>query len=176
MPLAAAASSDIWIVGYGNPQRRDDGIGPCIVNRLRPIFKHLSNVHLLALHQLEPDIVDTLKTADTILFVDASVEMLSEGRRWTAVQPELQALPCLVHQVTPSFVLWLLQCLYHRNPAAWIVSVAGIDFRFGNGLSSAARQSTEQVSREIEAFVFTYFYRSRHYHSAQPEEKSRRPT
>jgi Ni,Fe-hydrogenase maturation factor len=27
---------DFWIIGYGNPQRRDDGIGPYIVKRLKP--------------------------------------------------------------------------------------------------------------------------------------------
>jgi hydrogenase maturation protease len=155
MSLVESALSAFWIIGYGNPQRRDDGIGPSIVHRLQPLFEHRGDVHLLVLHQLAPDIIDTLRTADTILFVDASVEALSEGRRWAAIQPELEALPCLVHQVTPSFILWLLRCLYDRNPAAWMVSVEGNDFSFGSGLSSEAACRAERVIGEIEAFVFT---------------------
>jgi len=155
MSCARAPSSDFWIIGYGNPQRRDDGIGPYIVNRLQPFFEHRMDVRLLVLHQLEPDVVDTLKKADTILFVDASVETLAEGRHWVGIQPELKALPCLIHQVAPSFILGLLQCLYHRNPAAWMVSVAGDDFSFGSGLSPEAQKRAEQVIGEITEFVLT---------------------
>ena len=155
MSYARAPSSDFWIICYGNPQRRDDGIGPYIVKRLQPLLGHRSDVHLRVLHQLEPDVIDTLKNAHTILFVDATVRTLAEGRHWVGIQPELKALPCLIHHVTPSFILGLLQCLYHRNPAAWMVSVEGNDFSFGSGLSSEAQKRAEQVIGEIAEFVLT---------------------
>jgi len=155
MSFSLKPSFDFWIIGYGNPQRRDDGIGPHIVNRLQPLFKHRKDVHLLALHQLEPDIIDTLKTADTLVFVDASVEALTEGRDWVELQPELNPMPCLIHESAPAFILGLLQCLYHRHPKAWMVSVEGTDFGFGNGLSSDARKRAEQVIGEIAEFVLT---------------------
>ena len=155
MSYARAPSSDFWIIGYGNPQRRDDGIGPYIVNRLQPLFKHRKDVHLLVFHQLEPDIIDTLKTADTLVFVDASVDALTEGRLWVQVQPELNPMPFLIHESAPAFILGLLQCLYHRHPKTWMVSVEGSDFGFGNGLSSDARKRAEQVIGEIAEFVLT---------------------
>ena len=155
MSFSVKPSFDFWIIGYGNPQRRDDGIGPHIVNRLQPLFKHRKDVHLLALHQLEPDIIDTLKSADTLVFVDASVEALTEGRDWVEVQPELNTMPFLIHESAPAFILGLLQCLYHRHPKAWMVSVEGTDFGFGNGLSSDARKRAEQVIGEIAEFVLT---------------------
>ena len=155
MSFSVKPSFDFWIIGYGNPQRRDDGIGPYIVNRLQPFFKHRKDVHLLVLHQLEPDIIDTLKTADTLVFVDATVEALPEGRHWVEVQPELNTMPCLIHESAPAFILGLLQCLYHRHPKAWMVSVEGADFGFGNGLSSDARKRAEQVIGEIAEFVLT---------------------
>ena len=155
MSFSGTPSFDFWIIGYGNPQRRDDGIGPYIVKRLQPFFKHRKDVHLLVLHQLEPDVFDVLKTAHTILFVDATVEMLAEGHDWAEIGPEIKALPCLIHQVAPSFILGLLQCLYRRNPAAWMVSIQGDDFSFGNGLSSEAQKRAEQVIGEIPEFVLT---------------------
>ena len=79
MAFFVKQSFDFWIIGYGNPQRRHDGIGPYIVNRLQPLFKHRKDVHLLVFHQLEPDIIDTLKTADTLVFVDASVDVFDGG-------------------------------------------------------------------------------------------------
>ena len=89
MSYARAPSSDFWIIGYGNPQRRDDGIGPYIVKRLQPLLGHRSDVHLRVLHQLEPDVIDTLKNAHTILFVDATLRTLAQGRHWVGIQPEL---------------------------------------------------------------------------------------
>jgi len=106
MSYARAPSSDFWIIGYGNPQRRDDGIGPYIVNRLQPLFKHRKDVHLLALHP-------------------------------------------------PAFISGLLQCLYHRHPKTWMVSVEGADFGFGTGLSSVAQKRATQVISEIAEFVLT---------------------
>ncbi|MEE4263261.1 MAG: hydrogenase maturation protease [Desulfobacteraceae bacterium] len=155
MSSARAPSFDFWIIGYGNPQRRDDGIGPHIVKRLQPVFEHRTDVHLLVLHQLEPDIIDTLKSADTLVFVDATVDALTEGRHWVEVKPELNTMPFLIHQTAPAFILGLLQGLYHRHPKTWLVSVAGQDFRFGSGLSFEAQQRAEQVISEIAEFVLT---------------------
>ena len=155
MSFSVKPSFDFFIIGYGNPQRRDDGIGPYIVNRLQPFFIQRNDVHLLALHQLEPDIIDTLKSSDTLVFVDAAVEALTEGRDWVEVQPELSTMPFLIHQVAPAFILGLLQCLYHRRPKTWMVSVEGTDFGFGNSLSSDACKRAEQVIGEIAEFVLT---------------------
>jgi hydrogenase maturation protease len=155
MSYVRAPLSDFWIIGYGNPQRRDDGIGPYIATRLQPFFKKRNDVHLLVLHQLEPDVIESLKNAHTILFVDATVRTLAEGRLWVEIEPELKALPCLIHHVTPSFTLGLLQCLYHRHPKTWMVSVEGTDFGIGNGLSSGAQKRAERVIGEIAEFVLT---------------------
>ena len=155
MTFAGTPPIEFVIIGYGNPQRRDDGIGPYIVDRLRPIFKHRRNVHLLVRHQLEPGIIDTLKIADRILFVDASAEALAEGRQWAEVRPELDTMPFLIHQVAPAFIVGLLQSLYHRHPQTWIISVEGADFGFGTGLSANARNRATRVVGEISTFVLT---------------------
>lgn len=155
MLSSGAPSFDFWVIGYGNPQRRDDGIGPYVVNRLSSVFEHRRDVHLLVLHQLEPDVIDLLKDAHAILFVDASVAKSDQGHHWSVIQPESGLLPCLIHQVTPSFLLGLLQCLYGRNPVAWMVSVEGTDFNFGRGLSTGTRNRAEQVIGEIAEFILT---------------------
>lgn len=153
MGLSEVSSSEYWIIGYGNVQRRDDGIGPYIVGRLRPIFANRRDVHLRVSHQLEPDLIEPLKHADIVLFVDAAIHRGVAGRRWMVIQPELKTMPCLGHQVSPAFILGWLQCLYRRCPTAWLVTVEGNDFSFGSGLSSGARKKAEQVIGEITALV-----------------------
>lgn len=147
---------EYWIVGYGNPDRRDDGIGPYIVNRLEPVFQHRREVRRLVLHQLTPDVVHDLRKARMILFVDATVEELAEGRAWIEIEPENETLPCLIHQAAPSFIAGLLGCLYGLIPPSWLVSVEGVDFSFGRGLSPKAQQRAERVVGEIAGFVLTH--------------------
>ena len=155
MSFSKAASPEYWIIGYGNPQRRDDGIGPYIINRLQPLLASRGDVHLLDIHQLAPDLIDALKTAQTILFVDATMARLARGYRWVGLQPELRTSSGLTHQVSPAGILGWLQTLYQRNPLAWLISVEGSDFGLGSGLSSKAQKRAEQVIGEITEFVLT---------------------
>jgi hypothetical protein len=39
-------------------------------------------------------VIDALKNAHAILFVDPTVEELAEGRHWAEIQPEFKAMPC----------------------------------------------------------------------------------
>lgn len=151
--MPTPCSQTCWIIGYGNPQRRDDGIGPFVVNSLKDVLKHKKAVSLLALHQLGADRVEELCNADRILFVDATINALEGGRVWSKVHPETQILPYLTHHIHPSYLLGLIQALYHRSPPAWLVSIQGYDFGFGEGLSPGAEQMAKAVSSEIIQFI-----------------------
>lgn len=147
--MATLDSQACWIVGYGNRQRRDDGIGPFVVDKLRSVLKREKEVRLLALPQLRVDVAEELREADLIWFVDATIDDLEGGWARSKLHPETQFLPYLTHHVHPSFLLALIEALYHRSPCAWLVSVQGCDFGFGNGLSPEAEKRAEEVSSKI---------------------------
>jgi len=151
-----APQVEFLIVGYGNPCRRDDGIGPYVANQLESFLCRLKNIHYLVLHQLEPCLINEMQYADIILFVDATVETLAEGRQWAMIQPNIQAIPSFTHQCSPPMVMGWLQAIHHRNPAAWLVSIQGKDFDFGRGLSFEARKKSRQVISEIAEYILTY--------------------
>ena len=151
--MPAHCSYTSWIIGYGNPQRRDDGIGPFVVNRLKGVLKHKKNVGLLALHQLAADVVEELYEADRILFVDATIDDLEGGRVWRKIHRETHILPYLTHHIHPSYLLGLIQDLYHRSIPAWLLSIQGYDFGFGEGLSPGAEKRAEDVGGEILEFI-----------------------
>ena len=138
-----------WIVGYGNRQRRDDGIGPYVVEKLKGTLEQKKGVRLLAVPQLGADLVEDLREADQILFVDATIDNPEGGRKWRRLHPEMQVLPYLTHHVDPAFLLGLMETLYSRAASAWLVSVQGSDFGFGEGLSPEAARTADQVSLEI---------------------------
>lgn len=142
-------SSPIWIIGYGNPQRRDDGIGAYVVAELNEILKGKQGIETLAVHQLGPDLVWDLRNAKLILFIDATMSELKEGWQWTIVEPELKNLPYLSHYFDPAFLLGLLQSIYVESPEAWMISVEGRDFDIGEGLTKEAQNRACMVAAEI---------------------------
>jgi len=138
-----------WIIGYGNIQRRDDGIGPYIVGRLKKILKRKKEIRFLALQQLGVDMVEELREANHIIFVDATIKAQKDGWNWVILQPKTGFLPYLTHHIHPSFLLGFLRSLYHRSPHASSVTVQGSDFEFGEGLSALAKKRAEKAISEI---------------------------
>ena len=142
-----------WIVGYGNRQRRDDGIGPYVVEKLKGALEQKKGVRLLAVPQLGADLVEDLREADRLLFIDATIDNLEGGRKWCQLHPEMRLLPYLTHHVDPAFLLGLMEKLYSRAASAWLISIHGSDFGFGEGLSPEAARTADQVSLEILEFI-----------------------
>jgi hydrogenase maturation protease len=141
-----------WIIGYGNPFRKDDGIGPYVVDHLSADLGKGEDVALRSLHQLDPVLAEELQGAEVLILVDATVEPLERGLSWTRVQPKQGLSSCDTHHLQPSVFAGLLGSLYQRSPAMWLVSVQGKDFGFGEGLSLEARERADRASSEIVQF------------------------
>ncbi len=143
----------LWIIGYGNPQRRDDGIGPFVIRRLAESLEGKQGIRTLALQQLEPELIEELEGVDTLILVDASVRGSGAGVEWKEVEPDLRAAHYLTHQVTPAHFLGLMAAVHRRRPRAWVVCIQGDDFEFGEGLSPQAEARSHRAIEEILCFV-----------------------
>jgi hydrogenase maturation protease len=146
-----------WIIGYGNPQRKDDGIGPYVIEQLSRDLGKGTAIALRSLHQLDPVLAEELQGAERLILVDATLEPLKRGLRWTRIQPLRELSPYGMHHLKPSTLAGLLESLYQRSPATWLVSVQGNDFGFGEGLSLEAQEKAERASSEIVAFCLREF-------------------
>lgn len=153
MPHIDNKSFPIWIIGYGNQQRRDDGIGPYIIARLDQILRGKQGIRTLAVHQLGPELLPELRDAALIIFVDAAMNEFKGGWQWARVEPEHGNLPCLSHHFHPGFLLGLLQSLYDKSPEAWMISVQGDNFDIGEGLTEEVENRASGVVAEIISFV-----------------------
>ncbi len=150
------------VVAYGNVYRRDDGVGWAVLNALSerlygqpfPLdedgFDRLGRtVDLVLLHQLVPDLAETLTDYTLLVLVDAHVEELPEAIREQEVTAGYR--PGLVtHHLQPSSLLALTQDLYGAAPRCIVISVQGHDFDFGQGLSP---RTAEQVPRVVERIL-----------------------
>jgi len=133
------------ILGYGNPSRRDDGVGWFVVDRLQQA--RLPGVELLAMHQLEVDQAEVISHFDNVIFVDAAVPQSPKPVTETIVQPEFRS-HAVAHYLAPSDLVSLSDTLYGHVPRAVLLSIRGTDFGFGTGLSAATESwALEAIDR-----------------------------
>ncbi len=143
----------VWLIGYGNTQRRDDGLGPYIARRLEAELGQRPELRIQVLHQLDPVLIDDIMLPEAIIFIDATPARLEAGWCFQELQPDLGQWPFAMHHLPPAIFLGLL-CMCRRcNPSAFLVTVEGDDFEFGTGLSPAAKARADTAAEALLAFV-----------------------
>jgi hydrogenase maturation protease len=139
----------ILIVGYGNELRGDDGLGPRVVREIRAL--NIPGVHCIEAHQLLPELAPELAAHDVVLFVDAIRKGENEPVRVTPLSPT----PTLnePHVSDPAGMLALAKVLYQKCPAAWLITVPGLQFEFSESISPEAEKALKQAVEVIRALV-----------------------
>jgi hydrogenase maturation protease len=125
------------VLGYGNPGRQDDGLGPALANRI----EGLGRPGLTTLDAYQLNIEDALDVAehDVVWFVDAArtgpspfcVRELSG-----AVSHEFTS-----HLVRPEAILALARDGWGRTPKAFLLAIRGYRFAFVERLTTAAARN-----------------------------------
>lgn len=130
----------VLVIGYGNPSRRDDGVGWYVAARVRE--RGLPGVEVLTAHQLEVEHAETIAGFDDVIFVDAAAVgepgTLSTKKLLPRVEPH-----AITHYLTPEDVLGLCLALFGTQPRGLLLSIAGAAFDFGEDLSPAALAGAE---------------------------------
>jgi hydrogenase maturation protease len=154
--------SSILLIGYGNLSRRDDGVAFHILQRLRMrlgLAAELADdseevisaqrLGMVFLHQLAPELAETLAEYDAVVFLDAHVSDVGwEPVRWARIEPIYE--PSIVgHHLKPTVVLALCQTLYGAAPEGYTLSVEGHDFDFGEELSLATSSWADQAVEHL---------------------------
>ncbi|WP_416669881.1 hydrogenase maturation protease [Egbenema bharatensis] len=153
-------SSPILVIGYGNPLRSDDGIGPQIAETLESW--HLPQVQTIAVHQLTPELAALLVQFDGVIFVDASLHRNSQTIPQISIEPiQFASFPdsppssLIGHLSDPRSLLTLTQALYHQVPQAWWMMVPGVNFEVGDQLSGIGKQNVDIALHQLTHFIQT---------------------
>jgi hydrogenase maturation protease len=136
------------VIGFGNPGRHDDGLGPAAAERLKA--RRLPGVFCDADHQL--NIEDALSVArhDLVVFIDAA----RTGRKpFVLTRVRLAAVPPMSHALGPGAVLAIAAELYGKTPKAWVLAIRGHRWTIGEGLSSTAEQNLALALEYLARFL-----------------------
>ncbi|NJR62242.1 MAG: hydrogenase maturation protease [Cyanobacteria bacterium CRU_2_1] len=153
--LAATLKSlcrSILVIGYGNLLRSDDGIGQQIAQSVAAWG--MPNVQTIAIHQLTPELAETLETFDIVIFVDAYPISDYQDIQIKLINSS-QFNPIMGHTGDPRSLLALAQALYNRVPQTWWVIVPGVNFEVGDRLSSIAEHHIEIALQKIDHLIQT---------------------
>jgi len=149
------------IIGYGNPDREDDGVGWRIVEQVAAQLPGASISYsaldlqpdngapglLLAL-QLMPEFAECAARFDRVCFVDAHTGAYPNDLNIAATQAVFQSSP-FTHHLTPDTLLALAQAAYGRAPEGMVISVRGYQFGFKQTLSPATAALANQAVARI---------------------------
>ncbi len=126
----------ILVIGYGNPGRLDDGLGPAFAERIASLA--IPGVTADADYQLNVEDAEAVARHDAVLFADASVDAAAPFTL-TPLAPAPGVLGFSSHSVSPSTLLGLAASLFGARPRAWLLALRGYEFdAFGEGLSAQA--------------------------------------
>lgn len=138
----SARPAQILLLGYGNPGRADDGLGPACVARLEAL--RLPGVDLHVGYQLVAEDAQRISDYAQVVFVDACLSG-PETFRFDALHPRDQD-GFGSHSLSPGGVLALCALLYGPPPKAWLLAIRGVEFDcFRESLSPTATRNLERA-------------------------------
>jgi hydrogenase maturation protease len=136
----------ILVYAYGNPGRKDDGLGNEFVERLKNCIEEQDKEGFSfdSNYQLNIEDAATIADQDLVVFVDASDEEM-EDFLVTPVLPEAGAA-FTTHAASAGYILNLCKQIFGKWPATFLVHIKGYEWEFAEGLSEKARLNLEKAA------------------------------
>lgn len=159
--------SKTLLIGYGNPDREDDGVAWHILRGVADFFgliipdtldedliKVDDKLHFLFDLQLIPEMTYDMAEYSRICFVDAHTGALENDLNIQTLDRKFQNSP-LTHHMTPQTILSILEQTFNHKPEAILVSVRGYQFGFENFLSPRTKKLADEAIKKISQWIMS---------------------
>lgn len=133
----------VLVLGYGNPGRLDDGLGPAFCDALARLAP--AGVEVRSAMQLAVEDAARAARFATVIFVDAS---LPDGQPFTfePVTDGSGRVAFSSHTSSPGDVVALARTLFDAPVRGWTLAIRGARFQgFGEELSPTARDHLQEA-------------------------------
>lgn len=154
------------LIGYGNPDRQDDGVAWHILCALakklgypapstyEDEFPANNGLDFAFFLQLTPEMAEDIAAYERVCFVDAHTGVIPLEVQMIPVESEFQRSP-FTHHLTAQSLLSMCETLYNKKPEAALLSVRGYHFLFTRELSAETAALVPEAVRLIEAWLKT---------------------
>jgi len=134
------------LIGYGNPDREDDGVAWHILRALvikmglpaptsyEDEFPQNAQVDFAFSLQLTPEMAEEISAYKYVCFLDAHTGAIPEPVRLVNVESDFQRSP-FTHHLTPQSLVSICETIYGKKLDAALLSVRGYQFLFSRQLS-----------------------------------------
>lgn len=142
--------STVLLIGYGNPGRLDDGLGPALAEIFEK--KQLSGVTVDSNYQLSVEDADVIAKHDYVLFVDASVD----GREpfWFDKVDPKKEVSFSSHSISPEALMDMSNNMLDGRTQGYILGIRGYEFNeFGEQLSAKALTNLNEAVAFVEKVI-----------------------
>jgi hydrogenase maturation protease len=140
--------SGVLVIGYGNTLRCDDGAGVVAAQQLAARVGNQAAV--ITAHQLLPEMACEIACFDTVIFMDASVDLPGGVVASAAVNPSAAEAGPTGHHLTPAALLAMTDSMFGRAARGHIIAVGAESLELGESLSPAVTVAVdEMVDRAI---------------------------
>jgi len=138
----------ILLLGYGNPDRGDDGVAWHVLKTLfsergknsidlfdLEVNPLTENIDVWFNFQLLPEIADLIVKYDQAVFLDAHTGEIKNDLNFVKLIPAYQNAP-FTHHMTPASLLAVAESIHGEYPESWLLSVRGYSFEFEQQLTA----------------------------------------
>ena len=146
----------LLLIGYGNPDREDDGVAWHILRALtqklglpapdsyEDEFPDHTSIDFAFHLQLTPEMAEDISEYEHVCFIDAHTGNITESVRLIDVESEFQNSP-FTHHLTPQSLMSMCETIYKKKPDAALLSVLGYRFLFTGQLSEETASLVPQA-------------------------------
>ncbi|MCL4849480.1 MAG: hydrogenase maturation protease [Acidobacteria bacterium] len=140
----------VLVIGYGNPARGDDGLGPALAERIERLA--LPEVSVDADYQLSVDHAALAAEHDVVVFADAT----TQGDAPFTFTPVTATTDrsFSTHAATPGQVMGLAATCFGATPRAYVLGIRARRLGdFDETLSAEARAGLEAAVTHVTGFI-----------------------
>jgi hydrogenase maturation protease len=150
------------VLACGKTLRSDDGVGPRLAEWAAHRFRDDSNVRVLARQQWTPDLAKDIAAAESVLFVDSSVDSAPGRVNLIPVATHLNGCESATHHlathhIDPTELLGLTHSLYGSMSAhAMLLTVGAGSTELGETFSDPVEAALPRARGVLEKTVLRF--------------------
>jgi len=145
------------VLACGNTLRSDDAIGPKLAEWAAERFREDSNVRVLTRQQWTPDLAEEIAGAESVLFLDSSVDSAPGRVNLTPVAMSADCFECATHHVDPPELLGLSRSLYGSlSVHAMLLTVGAGSTELGETFSDPVEAALPRARGVLEKTVLRF--------------------